>query len=253
MPSVVVAFNTSSPLGLENISDYSMVSWNCYVFHTFFFTKYITITFTILFFRFVVGAHTHDLTPPLSSTSRLWTGVRWLRKSAWDLAVPWWANPANTSQIWPCCLSSCSSALTPWPSRSRSSSPAVTSPPRLGHCVEHFHMCFPCMSTRPLLYSLVQTVWFFLILIHIVFTSLFPNLLLFFSKCRALIADFSIIISILVFCALDYVLSLDTPKLHVPTQIKVYNVSSWCYTTDMPLMLVIFEWNAAFKSSSCCI
>ncbi|CAM4729009.1 unnamed protein product [Leuciscus chuanchicus] len=40
------------------------------------------------------------------------------------------------------------------------------------------------------------------------------------TKCRALIADFSIIISILVFCALDYVLSLDTPKLHVPTQIK---------------------------------
>lgn len=83
--------------------------------------------------------------------------------------------------------------------------------------------------------------------------SLFPNLLLFFSKCRALIADFSIIISILVFCAVDYVLSLDTPKLHVPTQIKVYNVSSWCYTTEMPFMLVIFEWNAAFKSSSCCI
>ncbi|XP_077099702.1 electrogenic sodium bicarbonate cotransporter 4 isoform X9 [Siphateles boraxobius] len=40
------------------------------------------------------------------------------------------------------------------------------------------------------------------------------------TKCRALIADFSIIISILVFCALDYVLSLETPKLHVPTQIK---------------------------------
>uniref|UniRef100_A0A673KVL2 Electrogenic sodium bicarbonate cotransporter 4-like n=1 Tax=Sinocyclocheilus rhinocerous TaxID=307959 RepID=A0A673KVL2_9TELE len=41
------------------------------------------------------------------------------------------------------------------------------------------------------------------------------------TKCRTLLADFSIIVSILVFCALDYVMSLDTPKLHVPTQIKV--------------------------------
>uniref|UniRef100_A0A672RBV6 Solute carrier family 4 member 5 n=1 Tax=Sinocyclocheilus grahami TaxID=75366 RepID=A0A672RBV6_SINGR len=40
------------------------------------------------------------------------------------------------------------------------------------------------------------------------------------TKCRTLIADFAIIVSILVFCALDYVMSLDTPKLHVPTQIK---------------------------------
>ncbi|XP_016366128.1 electrogenic sodium bicarbonate cotransporter 4-like isoform X7 [Sinocyclocheilus rhinocerous] len=40
------------------------------------------------------------------------------------------------------------------------------------------------------------------------------------TKCRTLLADFSIIVSILVFCALDYVMSLDTPKLHVPTQIK---------------------------------
>ncbi|XP_073771326.1 electrogenic sodium bicarbonate cotransporter 4 isoform X10 [Danio rerio] len=40
------------------------------------------------------------------------------------------------------------------------------------------------------------------------------------TKCRALIADFAIIISILVFCAVDYGMALDTPKLHVPTQIK---------------------------------
>ncbi|XP_052424128.1 electrogenic sodium bicarbonate cotransporter 4 isoform X6 [Carassius gibelio] len=40
------------------------------------------------------------------------------------------------------------------------------------------------------------------------------------TKCRTFIADFAIIVSILVFCALDYVMSLDTPKLHVPTQIK---------------------------------
>ncbi|XP_061119816.1 electrogenic sodium bicarbonate cotransporter 4 [Conger conger] len=40
------------------------------------------------------------------------------------------------------------------------------------------------------------------------------------TKCRTLISDFSIIISILVFCVLDFLLSLDTPKLHVPTEIK---------------------------------
>ncbi|KAJ8400065.1 hypothetical protein AAFF_G00401040 [Aldrovandia affinis] len=40
------------------------------------------------------------------------------------------------------------------------------------------------------------------------------------TKWRSLISDFSIIISILVFCMLDSLLSLDTPKLHVPTEIK---------------------------------
>ncbi|XP_029108588.1 electrogenic sodium bicarbonate cotransporter 4 [Scleropages formosus] len=40
------------------------------------------------------------------------------------------------------------------------------------------------------------------------------------TKCRTLISDFAIIISILVFCTLDYLLNLDTPKLHVPTEIK---------------------------------
>uniref|UniRef100_A0A671YIU4 Anion exchange protein n=1 Tax=Sparus aurata TaxID=8175 RepID=A0A671YIU4_SPAAU len=40
------------------------------------------------------------------------------------------------------------------------------------------------------------------------------------TKLRALISDFSIIISILVFCGLDCLLDLDTPKLHVPTEIK---------------------------------
>ncbi|XP_016132715.1 electrogenic sodium bicarbonate cotransporter 4 isoform X3 [Sinocyclocheilus grahami] len=46
------------------------------------------------------------------------------------------------------------------------------------------------------------------------------------TKCRTLLADFSIIVSILVFCALDYVMSLDTPKLHVPTQIKLRKLIS---------------------------
>ncbi|XP_035481139.1 electrogenic sodium bicarbonate cotransporter 4 [Scophthalmus maximus] len=40
------------------------------------------------------------------------------------------------------------------------------------------------------------------------------------TKLRALISDFSIIISILVFCGLDFLLGLETPKLHVPTEIK---------------------------------
>uniref|UniRef100_A0A4W6F5E4 Anion exchange protein n=1 Tax=Lates calcarifer TaxID=8187 RepID=A0A4W6F5E4_LATCA len=40
------------------------------------------------------------------------------------------------------------------------------------------------------------------------------------TKLRSLISDFAIIISILVFCGLDCLLELDTPKLHVPTEIK---------------------------------
>uniref|UniRef100_A0A3Q3WLD2 Anion exchange protein n=1 Tax=Mola mola TaxID=94237 RepID=A0A3Q3WLD2_MOLML len=40
------------------------------------------------------------------------------------------------------------------------------------------------------------------------------------TKLRALISDFAIVISILVFCGLDCLLELDTPKLHVPTEIK---------------------------------
>ncbi|XP_034048305.1 electrogenic sodium bicarbonate cotransporter 4 [Thalassophryne amazonica] len=40
------------------------------------------------------------------------------------------------------------------------------------------------------------------------------------TKFRILISDFAIIISILVFCGLDCLLDLDTPKLHVPTEIK---------------------------------
>ncbi|XP_016366127.1 electrogenic sodium bicarbonate cotransporter 4-like isoform X6 [Sinocyclocheilus rhinocerous] len=76
---------------------------------------------------------------------------------------------------------------------------------------------FPCMSTH----CHMETV--FLIPVHIVYIAVPPTsgcFLFFFSKCRTLLADFSIIVSILVFCALDYVMSLDTPKLHVPTQIK---------------------------------
>ncbi|XP_075996067.1 electrogenic sodium bicarbonate cotransporter 4 isoform X2 [Genypterus blacodes] len=40
------------------------------------------------------------------------------------------------------------------------------------------------------------------------------------TKLRSLISDFSIILAILVFCGLDCILDLDTPKLHVPTEIK---------------------------------
>ncbi|XP_017287746.1 electrogenic sodium bicarbonate cotransporter 4 isoform X2 [Kryptolebias marmoratus] len=40
------------------------------------------------------------------------------------------------------------------------------------------------------------------------------------TKSRSLISDFAIIISILVFCGFDCLLQLDTPKLHVPTEIK---------------------------------
>uniref|UniRef100_A0A673A0M9 Anion exchange protein n=1 Tax=Sphaeramia orbicularis TaxID=375764 RepID=A0A673A0M9_9TELE len=40
------------------------------------------------------------------------------------------------------------------------------------------------------------------------------------TKLRSLISDFAIIISILIFCGLDCLLELETPKLHVPTEIK---------------------------------
>ncbi|XP_006880909.1 PREDICTED: electrogenic sodium bicarbonate cotransporter 4 isoform X2 [Elephantulus edwardii] len=40
------------------------------------------------------------------------------------------------------------------------------------------------------------------------------------TKVRALVADFSIIFSILLFCGIDACFSLETPKLHVPSVIK---------------------------------
>uniref|UniRef100_A0A8C9ZL37 Anion exchange protein n=1 Tax=Sander lucioperca TaxID=283035 RepID=A0A8C9ZL37_SANLU len=46
------------------------------------------------------------------------------------------------------------------------------------------------------------------------FSRYFPTTL------RSLISDFSVIISILVFCGVDRLMELDTPKLHVPTEIK---------------------------------
>lgn len=50
-----------------------------------------------------------------------------------------------------------------------------------------------------------------------------PPLCLNVPQLRTLISDFAIIIAILVFCGLDYLLELDTPKLHVPTEIKVHS------------------------------
>lgn len=52
---------------------------------------------------------------------------------------------------------------------------------------------------------------------------------------RALISDFSIIISILVFCGLDCLLDLDTPKLHVPTEIKVSSPLSSTFISTRPV------------------
>uniref|UniRef100_UPI0009B4DE01 electrogenic sodium bicarbonate cotransporter 4 n=1 Tax=Monopterus albus TaxID=43700 RepID=UPI0009B4DE01 len=71
------------------------------------------------------------------------------------------------------------------------------------------------------------------------------------TKLRALISDFAIIITILVFCGLDYLLDLDTPKLHVPTEIKPTrpdrgwlvmpfgkNPWWWCLASFVPALLV---------------
>ncbi|XP_078094617.1 electrogenic sodium bicarbonate cotransporter 4-like [Mustelus asterias] len=46
------------------------------------------------------------------------------------------------------------------------------------------------------------------------FSGYFP------TKIRGLITDFSTVISILVFCGIDAAVGLDTPKLHVPSEIK---------------------------------
>ncbi|XP_028457622.1 electrogenic sodium bicarbonate cotransporter 4 isoform X4 [Perca flavescens] len=52
------------------------------------------------------------------------------------------------------------------------------------------------------------------------FSRYFPTTL------RSLISDFSVIISILVFCGVDRLMELDTPKLHVPTEIKLRKLIS---------------------------
>ncbi|KAI9540303.1 Electrogenic sodium bicarbonate cotransporter 4 [Dissostichus eleginoides] len=52
------------------------------------------------------------------------------------------------------------------------------------------------------------------------FSRYFPTTL------RSFLSDFSIIISILVFCGLDHLMELDTPKLHVPTEIKLRKLIS---------------------------
>ena len=45
--------------------------------------------------------------------------------------------------------------------------------------------------------------------------------MLIFPQVRALVADFSIVFSILLFCGIDACFGLETPKLHVPSVIKV--------------------------------
>lgn len=67
------------------------------------------------------------------------------------------------------------------------------------------------------------------------FDSLNPNLI---PQWRTLIADFAIIISIMVFCALDHLMSLETPKLHVPTEIKV---------TQLPFCVIIIPLKKLFS------
>ncbi|XP_062913133.1 electrogenic sodium bicarbonate cotransporter 4-like isoform X2 [Mobula hypostoma] len=46
------------------------------------------------------------------------------------------------------------------------------------------------------------------------------------TKIRSLITDFSTVISILVFCGVDAVVGLETPKLHVPNKIKLRKLIS---------------------------
>lgn len=63
---------------------------------------------------------------------------------------------------------------------------------------------------------------------------------------RSLISDFAIIISILVFCGLDCLMDLDTPKLHVPTKIKVD--SSLNTSSLFPKLFYITAWMHFFPT-----
>ncbi len=148
--SVVVSplvLNASSPLGPENISDYSMVSCSC---HQTVFNIRLSSQVSLSLFCLVLSLSTHDL----SSTSLLWTGISWVRKSAWCSVVPWWANPANTSLIWPWCLSCCSWALTPWLSRSRSSRQPLLPHKGWKRCISRAHVTHGDVFPSPGLYCI---------------------------------------------------------------------------------------------------
>lgn len=46
-----------------------------------------------------------------------------------------------------------------------------------------------------------------------------------YQQVRKLISDFAIILAILIFCGIDALVGVDTPKLEVPSEFKVGNVT----------------------------
>lgn len=82
---------------------------------------------------------------------------------------------------------------------------------------------------------------------------------------RKLISDFSIFLSILSFVGLDMLMGLDTPKLIVPTEFKVFDILLKCMvhglTTQGFLLCMIvticagsggglFQWCSTLKSKN---
>lgn len=51
---------------------------------------------------------------------------------------------------------------------------------------------------------------------------------------RKLISDFAIIMAILLFCGVDALVGVDTPKLIVPSQFKVAAVAPAAHTREVP-------------------
>lgn len=54
-----------------------------------------------------------------------------------------------------------------------------------------------------------------------------PWFLSLFFQARKLISDFAIILSILIFCVIDALVGVDTPKLIVPSEFKVGELPSF--------------------------
>lgn len=59
------------------------------------------------------------------------------------------------------------------------------------------------------------------------------------SQARKLISDFAIILSILIFCVIDALVGVDTPKLIVPSEFKVGEFLSFGHS----LILFLFPYS----------
>lgn len=118
------------------------------------------------------------------------------RPNAWSTKESWWGRPASSSRTSPSCPSSCSLAPTPAPCVWRSSRPAPSSPPLWADPSQQLGaLMFEPWLRDACLFSSTQV--------------------------RKLISDFAIILAILIFCGVDVLVGVETPKLIVPSEFKV--------------------------------